>query len=253
MRDAASGNTSLHLTAGDPPLLSHLLTYGADPNVTDNNGLTPLHKAVLQQNLKSVLQLLSNNAYPNFTATFDRYQDATPMHIAANLCAVNCLKALIIFGADMEVKDGRGHSPRHIVSSVFCGSSTVKQEALFVLSAAGAQRCATNAGCADGCRVGGKNDGKKPENWRILRDGTGTSIPDGGHLLREAMQGLSIIRESFDNGMESESSRDGHKKGRVVGGRMLCLDGGGIRGLVLTQMLFFMEKVSFVQKKDTRN
>lgn len=232
----------MHYATAEPTLLSHLLTTGCDPNITDNDGLTPLHKAVIANHLKSTLELLSNNAYADFKASFDGFNDATPLHMAATKCAADCMKALIVFGADIEMKDGNGFTARHIVASVYKGQATTRQEALFVLSAAGAKRCGPGvSGCTDGCKSGGVNNGKKPAEWRLSKDGT-TCAGGPTNMIEDAMRGLSIVRESLESGVHTPLLRQGNTEGPVVGGRLLSLDGGGIRGLVLTQILYFMEK-----------
>lgn len=63
-RDVTSGDTALHLVVArrDNTWLTFLLAKGANPNLTDNNGNTPLMDAVQARFEEGVRSLLSFNA-----------------------------------------------------------------------------------------------------------------------------------------------------------------------------------------------
>ncbi len=57
--------TPLHLAAGDASSVVGLCTYKAKVNLTDENTLTPLHKAAAQGHNEAAEELLAHDANPN--------------------------------------------------------------------------------------------------------------------------------------------------------------------------------------------
>ena len=56
-----------------------LLKKGADPNITNDDGLSPLHVAVNKQNISIVKLLLKYGANPNIKS---KLYHQTPLHLA---------------------------------------------------------------------------------------------------------------------------------------------------------------------------
>ena len=77
-------------------------------NSPDVNGDTPLLVAVRNQNLKSALALLLENADPNHPNSTS--QDF-PLHIAARECNITLVQLLFVFGAEPAPKNDKGKTP----------------------------------------------------------------------------------------------------------------------------------------------
>ncbi len=114
------------------PMVNLLLDRGADPNVTDRSGATPLHAAVWGNvgNVEMIQRLLAAGAYPNYRTTrpmpqrrtygyngdiFYRtpasLQGATPIALAAAQCDLDALRALAAGGADIAIPLDNGSTP----------------------------------------------------------------------------------------------------------------------------------------------
>ncbi|MFZ2996531.1 MAG: ankyrin repeat domain-containing protein [Sphingobium sp.] len=102
-RDVNSGENALHIvvTRRDPTWLSFLLAKGANPNLTDNDGNTPLMDAVQGRFEEGVRTLLS------FKAQVDKVNNSgeTPLIRAVQLRDVGLVRLLVAQGANPERRD----------------------------------------------------------------------------------------------------------------------------------------------------
>lgn len=102
-RDVTTGDTALHLVVAkrDNTWLTFLLAKGANPNLTDNNGNTPLMDAVQARFEEGVRSLLSYNAQvdkPNGSGE-------TPLIRAVQLRDVGLVRLLVAQGANPDKRD----------------------------------------------------------------------------------------------------------------------------------------------------
>jgi len=103
-------------------ILELLLEHGADPNVRDSVGATPLHDATLSGKVNAVRSLLMHGADVNVKTTGaivvmedyagifteSTYSGVTPLHLAAYKGYAEIAKILLEWGADPNVRDNEG-------------------------------------------------------------------------------------------------------------------------------------------------
>jgi len=80
---------------------------GADPNIQDAFGDTPLHYAAYNGRLGVVRLLLEHGADPNV----QDHDDRTPLHFAVGFCFVDVVRVLLEHGADPTIRDNEGMTP----------------------------------------------------------------------------------------------------------------------------------------------
>jgi ankyrin repeat protein len=87
-----------------------LLKYGARVNATIHHGETPLHEAALRNNVGLVQLLVENGADPNI----QQAQGMTPLHFAfsAGEDRLQVVRLLLRHGADSSVTDEYGRTPK---------------------------------------------------------------------------------------------------------------------------------------------
>lgn len=102
-RDVSSGENALHLVVArrDASWLSFLLSKGANPNLTDNDGNTPLMDAVQNRFEEGVRTLLA------YKAQVDKANDngETPLIRAVQLRDVGLVRLLVAQGASADKRD----------------------------------------------------------------------------------------------------------------------------------------------------
>ena len=107
----------LHKAAwnGHVGVIKLLLANGANVNLRDTRGKTPLHEAVLRDNQEGVAELLANGADVNARDS----NGETPLHIAVLHITVwsahvSVIRLLLAKGVDVNVRDGWGNMPLHL-------------------------------------------------------------------------------------------------------------------------------------------
>lgn len=102
-RDVNSGENALHIVVArrDATWLGFLLAKGANPNLTDNDGNTPLMDAVQGRFEEGVRTLLSNGAQVDKA----NGSGETPLIRAVQLHDVALVRLLVAQGANAEKRD----------------------------------------------------------------------------------------------------------------------------------------------------
>ena len=128
------GRTPLHDAAGkveqlaphEPTMVYLLISAGADPNVIDSEGATPLFKAVKHGMPSGVEQLLEAGADPNIPCG-----TITPLHEAAYTGSIDNVRNLLKHGAVVNTKNCFGRTPLH--DAVICSFMQVPPEKKLLL------------------------------------------------------------------------------------------------------------------------
>ena len=87
-----------------------VLLVVANPNIQNNDSETPLHNAVYKENLGVVEALLSR---PKTDVNIQDESGDTPLHIAANISSFDIVEVLLDKGADSDIQDNYGETPLH--------------------------------------------------------------------------------------------------------------------------------------------
>ncbi|XP_076367426.1 rabankyrin-5 isoform X2 [Tachypleus tridentatus] len=98
---------SLALDLGLHKISHKLLSYGANINVTNSEGLSLLHQAIIDQDVKSALFLLENGADISLLTK----DNDTPLQLAIKRHLPAVVEALCLRGADMNVLDENKNYP----------------------------------------------------------------------------------------------------------------------------------------------
>lgn len=87
-------------------IISTLIKYGCNPNICDDNYMTPLHLAVTKGNEQAIKILIKKGADVNMAGEFEQ----TPLHLAVICGNLRLTKVLISYGADIFVVDEKNLS-----------------------------------------------------------------------------------------------------------------------------------------------
>lgn len=109
-RDITSGDTGLHVVTARRDVLwvKFLLQNGANPNISNNEGITPLQLATRLGFIEGVEELLKKGALVNVSDQ----QGETPLIAAVHQRSVPLVRRLLEQGADPDRNDNSGRSAR---------------------------------------------------------------------------------------------------------------------------------------------
>lgn len=94
--------------SGRTEAVDFLLERGVDFHLTDHLGRTPLHESVMADRT-DLITLIAYAGVPVDART--RPDDDTALHLAARYARSNAARALVAFGAHLEVRNARGRTP----------------------------------------------------------------------------------------------------------------------------------------------
>ncbi|XP_064420069.1 85/88 kDa calcium-independent phospholipase A2 [Latimeria chalumnae] len=207
-----------------------LIDHGANVNSVSKTGETPLHIMVKRERFGCILVLLTHGADTNTQGE----NGNTPLHLAMKMDQIEVIKALIVFGADVEIPNNLGETPGLIAARSSRGKGGVLTGRVTQIQI----RPSRTSPAVESAVLGWvffllleSDDAVAPPHTHTL-----CTILGFDDLLYVAttLGTLTKMRDQVDCATDASRRYD----------RLLCLDGGGIKGLVLIQMLIAIEKIA---------
>ncbi|KAM6972544.1 85/88 kDa calcium-independent phospholipase A2 [Aplochiton taeniatus] len=210
--DGIYGGTPLHW-AKTADMVRMLLEQGSAVNYLSKTGESALHILTRKGRFEAAMVLLTHGGDPSLKG-----QDGnTALHLAMKMDHMELIKALMVFGADVEVHNDLGETPGLIAARSSKGSN--RKILLDMLCSVGVKRC-------------------HPPS---------PDIPSPSPAKASAppvigFDDIMLVAASLGAMSRGLAEMDGITAGGKKVDRLLCLDGGGIKGLVLIQLLIALER-----------
>ncbi|XP_071386113.1 85/88 kDa calcium-independent phospholipase A2 isoform X2 [Centroberyx affinis] len=209
--DSVYGGTPLHWTK-TAEMCRILLERGCAVNYLSKTGESALHILTKKGRFEAAMVLLTHGGDANLKG-----QDGnTALHLAMKMDRMELIKALIVFGADVEIHNDLGETPGLIAARTSKGPN--RKILLDMLCSVGVRRCLP------------------PSPNSPPPSSTKATSPTIG------FEDIMHVAATVGAMSRSTSDVDGLKTGTKKKDRLLCLDGGGIKGLVLIQLLIALER-----------
>ncbi|NXI48782.1 PLPL9 phospholipase, partial [Chloroceryle aenea] len=223
-RDPRYEATPLHW-AKKAEMTRLLLEYSSEVNLTSRTADMALHIAVKRGRFDCALVLLMHGAHTNA-----RGQDGnTPLHLAMKHDHLDMIKAIIVFGGDVEIPNDFGETPGLLAARSSKGAN--RKVLLDLLQTVGTERC----------RPPNPDSPSLAPSAASFLEGQPSSWSSFNSL---GYKDLLYVSTTFGQFLKAPDDVDMPSEGRRSHDRLLCLDGGGIRGLVLIQLLLAIEKAA---------
>ncbi|OWK03628.1 hypothetical protein Celaphus_00013805, partial [Cervus elaphus hippelaphus] len=253
-KDPRYGASPLHW-AKNAEMARLLLKRGCDVNGTSSAGNTALHVAVMRNRFDCVMALLTHGANADARGEHGN----TPLHLAMSKDNIEMIKALIVFGAEVDTPNDFGETPAFIASRIskrMCSTlwdqswRVVTRKALLtLLRTVGADyRFPLTQGFSmEQCSAAAPSFSmERSHPPPISLNNLGNQSPKPGRMV-----GLGrSIRWMLRDMARKVPAVTGPSSLPLLHDHLLCLDGGGVKGLVIIQLLIAIEKASGVATKD---
>lgn len=199
-------------------LMTQLIGFGFKLLTVNQLNETPLHSMIRSKRLDCMLPLLNAGANVDIPGP----NGQAPIHFSITVGFREGFQALIVYDCDFNLVNSKNHTPRHRISQ---RSTPDHLDMLYVLEKLGASRCpAKTYGCKDGCAFKGVFNGHPLSTWP-------DPIP---------AQYFNPFRHlTADSNCNSSKTTENRQK-KV---NMLCIDGGGMKGLFGIQSLLELQKL----------
>ncbi|XP_007433520.2 85/88 kDa calcium-independent phospholipase A2, partial [Python bivittatus] len=218
--DPRYGGTPLHW-ARNAEMTRLLIEFGCEVNILSATGESALHIAVRRGRFDCTMVLLTHGAMPN-----TKEKDGnTPLHLAMQQDHIEMIKALIVFGADVDIPNDLGETPGLVAARTSKGAN--RKVLLDLLQMIGIERCHP-----PGIPTSSSSTSIFPERPPAPRS-SGLEFQDIIHVSA-ALGNLLKKPDVVDSAPQKSRNLD----------RLLSLDGGGVRGIVLIQFLIAIEKAA---------
>ncbi|GFS11115.1 85/88 kDa calcium-independent phospholipase A2-like [Elysia marginata] len=236
-KDFKYGGTPIHW-AENAESIQKLSFFGCSPNMLNNEGNAPLHVMMQKSRRECMMALLCHGADCNIKDAVGE----TVLHKAIKNDDLELVRQFVVFGADVNLPTNDGQTPRHLASvskgksnkSFFGSSKDNRETILYLLHVSGANRCPKTAkGCLKGCVAEGSYNGTPDQTMAALMK------LDSVALFDEQL--MANVVHSVHSPQSQGAVIDMVDSPMSAGDRVLCLDGGGIKGLVLIQILMEIE------------
>uniref|UniRef100_A0A915DP88 phospholipase A2 n=1 Tax=Ditylenchus dipsaci TaxID=166011 RepID=A0A915DP88_9BILA len=243
--DVATGNTVLHVALFKTPLMGVLFLKAKemDLNAKNKAGQAALHLYASRGDIGMIVTLASYHCDLNVTNN----NGNTALHLAVSKRYLYVTRLLLCLGADPNVINEHGDSPRHLAAKL---NENVLVKSLVIC---GAKRCpSTKTGCVSGCvnekslqfltKTPSTPDPQitSPRSISLFEETDSRSKQkDYRYNKIQDFEHNEIYEEMIEQLTEMANRKD--KNSNII--NVLTLDGGGIRGLVISQTLIEVERL----------